>query len=79
MATHMPDWQFACTEACGNVSADGAVVEEKSNAPAGYLSESSIGRLVVEGGRLSLTVIGLANWIRGSQRVGASLCWESIT
>ena len=78
MATDMPDWQFACTEACRNV-ADGAVVEEKSNASASYLSESSIGRLVVEGGRFSLTVIGLATWIRGSQRVGASLCWESIT
>ena len=39
---NMSDWQFACTEACRNVSADGAVVEEKSNASAGYSRKSGL-------------------------------------
>ena len=83
MATDMPDWQFACTEACRNVSVDGAVVEKKSNASAGYLRKCGPAVPLedlswkVEG--FSLTVIRLATWTRGSQRVGASLCWESIT
>ena len=56
MATDMPDWQFACTEACRNVSVDGAVVEKKNKRigrlPEKMWSGSSIGRFVVEGGRV---------------------------
>ena len=85
MATDMPDLQFACKEACREMSAPTVQSWKKIKRIGRYLfglregwSGSSPGRMVTAAGRFSLTAIGPATWRHGNQLVEASSCWESI-